>query len=249
MQINNSTNGFVSLNNNKAKAETSLEKMAKGVNDKINEAALRSIAGVLNSQASSLTQGVANANDNVALLQIADGALSSVSDDTQRLNELSVKMNSASLNSEQKSALSSEFTKLTANIADTLSNTSYNGQSVFSREFETSLGDGSTFTTNIASPNASELTINSQDSIKAFMSQVSDIRANLGSSSNALQSSVNVQLQNIINTTEAASNMIDIDYAKEANEFKNTDLLLNASTIAQAHKTESLQSKMQMLLG
>lgn len=247
MQVN-SNNGLININSAKTKSETALEKMAKGVNDKINDAALKSIATVLNSQASSLTQGVANANDNVAMLQIADEALSSVSNDAQRLNELSVKSSNASLNSEQRSALTNEFNKLTQNINETLSKSSYNSQSLFSREFTTSLGDGTTLTTTIASPNTQALSIDSQDSIKSFMSDVNTIRGELGASSSALRSSVNVRLQNMINTTEAASNMIDTDYAKESSSFQKSELQLNAATITQAHNSESLRNKMPMLL-
>lgn len=247
MQVNNN-NGFVNISSAQKKSETALEKMSKGVNDKINDAALKSVATILNSQASALTQGVANANDNVAILQIADGVLSSVSDDAQRLNELSVKSSNAALNSEQRSALNSEFSKLTQNINNSLSKSSYNSQSLFSRSFETSLGDGSSITTTITSPNTQALNINSQESIKSFMNEVNSIRGELGSSTNALQSSVSAQLQNIINTTEAASNMIDTDYAKEASNVQKSELQMNVATITQAHKSELLQNKFQALL-
>jgi len=247
MQVN-SNNGLVNVNSAKTKSETALEKMSKGVNEKINNAALKSVATLLNSQASALTQGVSNANDNVAMLQIADGALSSISDDAQRLNELSVKSANASLSSEQHSALNNEFNKLTQNINNTLSKSSYNSQALFSRSFETSLGDGSSITTTIASPNTQALDINSQDSIKSFMNEVNSVRADVGASTNALKSSVAARLQNIMNTTEAASNMIDTDYAKESSSFQKSALTLNAATITQAHNSENLRNKMQMLL-
>ena len=247
MNVNGSTNSLININSSKSKAETSLEKMAKGVNDKINDAALRSVAGILNSQASVLTQGVSNANDNVSILQIADGALASISDDTQRLNELSVKMNNGALNQEQKGALNSEFNALNENINRTLSTTSYNGQSLFGKSFEFSLGD-STITSNISKPSGS-LDINSQESITNFLSSVNSSRSDIGSSSNAIQSSINTLLENITNNREAASNMIDTDIANEVVNFDKSELQLNAAIISQSHQTETLQNKIQMLLG
>ena len=246
MNVNGSASSFINLNKNKT--ETSLEKMANAANKKINDAALESVAGILNSQASALTQGVANANDNIAMLQIADGALSSVSDDTQSLNELSVKMNSAALNSEQKSSLNSEFSKLTQNIDRTIQGSSYNGQALFGRELETSIGS-TTITSSIPSINSKNLDISSQDSISSFLTSVNSARGEIGSSSDAMQSSVNTLLKNITASTEAASNMTDVDIAKEVGNFNKSEMLLNSSIIAQAHKTDGLQNKMQMLLG
>jgi len=247
MQVNNNTNGFVPFGKAKEKAESSLEKMAKATSDKINDAALRSIAGLLNSNANVLTQGLNNANDTISYLQVADGALSSVNDDSQHLNELSVKMNNSALSAEQKNALSSEFSKLSENIHRTLNDTSYNGKAVFNGSFQASFAEGD-ITVKLDAPKTDTLNIAQQSTVQDFMKQVNSLRQEVGSSANSVQSSANALIENQKNSKIAASNMIDTDMTKEVNEFKKEDLLSNVGLLVQAHKTDALQGRMQALL-
>ena len=80
MQINNTiTPSLLAINEHKKNAETSLEKISSGKSIQLSDAALALIANSIGSDISVLAQGVENANIATSLLQIADGALSSLS--------------------------------------------------------------------------------------------------------------------------------------------------------------------------
>ena len=57
------------------------------------------------------TQELMNTNDSISMMQIADGTLTSLSDQTQTLSDLSVRYNNAALNESQKQGLTQEFNK------------------------------------------------------------------------------------------------------------------------------------------
>ncbi|HEC1794246.1 TPA: flagellin [Campylobacter lari] len=204
------------------------------------------IADSLRSQYSTIDQGILNAYDSVGVLQIADSALNNISATTDRLNELSVRSNSAALNDRQKSMLNTEANKLISSINDAFSNATFNGKNVFqSMDFVVGSGVESI---NLNQPSTANLSLENQDGIRDFQDQVGSLRADIGAGINAIHSNINSSLQTSINTKEAESKLQNNDLAQNINDFNANYLKENAFLFANAHSNVMLQTKLASLL-
>ncbi|MBX1886716.1 flagellin [Campylobacter peloridis] len=204
------------------------------------------IADSLRSQYGTIDQGILNAYDSIGVLQIADSALNNITATADRLNELSVRSNSAALNDRQKSMLNTEATKLVSSINDAFSNATFNGKNVFqSMDFVVGAGVESI---NLNQPSTANLSLENQDGIRSFLDQVGSLRADIGAGINAINSNINSSLQTSISTKEAESNLQNNDLAKNINDFNADYLKENAYLFANAHSNVALQTKLASLL-
>ena len=246
------------INNSNAMQQNYYLNNAQKSQDKAleNIAAMRAISGVdsanlaiadsLRSQSSTIDQGVANAYDAIGVLQIADASLTNISQSADRLNELSVRMNSGVMTDAQKNMLRGEATRLTQSINDYFNNATFNGKNVF-QTMEFVVGSG-TETTNLNSLNTDGLSIDNQESITSFTDQLGSLRSEIGSGINALTSNINASVQNSINTKAAENNLLNNDMAKNVNDFNAGYLKENAAAFAAAQSNIMLQSKIASLL-
>lgn len=205
------------------------------------------IADSLVNQISTLGQGVQNANEAVGMLQIADAALTNVSESADRLNELSIAYNSAALNSEQKAILQGEATRLTESMSQSINNASYNGKPVFDGNLEFVTGNESVSASLIA-PSTDGLDITSQESIETFMDSVNSVRSNIGAAVNEMDSLVQNHLNAITNLTESESKLQNNDLAENYNDLNAAKLRENAGLYAASFNTAYLQLKVNALL-
>jgi flagellin len=182
------------------------------------------------------------------MLQIADGTLQSLSEGTDKLNQLSIRMNSGLLNDSQKSALSKEFDAIGRTMQRSVDNASFNGKPLFGSDFDFSLGNSSTGTS-LGSFDTSTLDINSQESIAAFSKVVQEQMIEVGSTTNALYSSSNSIIANISATAAAQSQMSDSDITKNVGDFSQADIMSKIAINAQTHQMDRLQSQMSVLVG
>ncbi|BBH64947.1 flagellin [Actinoplanes sp. OR16] len=108
----------------------SLEKLSSGfrINRAADDAAGLSISEGLRSQVGGLKVAVRNSQDAISVVQTAEGALNETTSMLQRMRDLAVQSNNASLDSEAKNAAQAEFTQLSAEI-DRISDTTSFGKS------------------------------------------------------------------------------------------------------------------------
>ncbi|MEU8657992.1 flagellin [Actinoplanes philippinensis] len=108
----------------------SLEKLSSGfrINRAADDAAGLSISEGLRAQTGGLKVAVRNAQDAISVVQTAEGALNEVTSMLQRMRDLSVQANNASLDDEAKQAANGEFQQLSAEI-DRISETTSFGKS------------------------------------------------------------------------------------------------------------------------
>ena len=196
------------------------------------------IANSLNSQVASYTQQVQNENEKVGMLQIADGALSNISDNTLKLEELSVKYNNAILSSDQKNILKNEFQTTKSVIDDIASKTSYNGQALF----------GNNSPLQLSSVATDKLSIDNQDSIAALKEQVGSLFSDVGASMQSSQSSINTLLTSANNASASYATISEQPMDVKINDINTSNIQLQASMIAQSHQTQTLQQQMATLL-
>ena len=196
------------------------------------------IANSLNSQIASYTQQVQNENEKVGMLQIADGALSNISDNTLKLEELSVKYNNSVLSSDQKNILKNEFQTTKSTIDDIASRTSYNGQALF----------GTSSPLQLASVATDKLSIDNQDSISTLKNQVSTLFSDVGASMQSSQSNINTLLTSANNASASYATISEQPMDVKINDFNTSNIQLQTSMIAQSHQTQVLQQQMATLL-
>lgn len=112
-----------------------LQRLSSGlrVNTAHDDAAGLAISERLRAQINGSNQAWRNTNDSVSLLQTADGALTKVNDIMQRLRELSVQANNATLQASDRQALQGEANQLTQEISRIAASSEFNGQNVFSQ--------------------------------------------------------------------------------------------------------------------
>jgi len=221
------------LNNSMDKINTDIQKLADpSKTDKIVNAFIQD---VYENDINTSLQEINNFNEAVGFMQIADGALQSISENVSQIKTLQVAANNATLNSDNLSAINSQINALSQNINDTLSQTKYNGKSVFG-EF-----DFNGVNVNTSMPEFS--TENMDDFEKSLNSALSSV----GAFNNEAVSKVNNLAQFVINTSNAKSQN-ETDIAKTVTDMKNEELKLNASILAQAHKMNISQQNLMNLL-
>jgi flagellin len=135
------------LNNTNASLQTVLQQLSSGsrINSGADDAAGLSLVNGLQANQTALTQSATNATEGVGLLQVADGALSQVTNLLNRAITLATEASNGTLNGTQENAANQEYQSILAEITNIGSTTTYNQQQVFSgKSVDIFTGDSST---------------------------------------------------------------------------------------------------------
>ena len=134
------------LNQTQGSLQNTLTQLSSGsrINSGADDAAGLSLANGLQANSAALTQSATNASEGVGLLQVADGALSQVTNLLNRAVTLATEASNGTLNADQAGAANSEFQSILDEISNIGSTTTYNGQQVFGSAagFAIFTGDG-----------------------------------------------------------------------------------------------------------
>jgi flagellin len=135
MRINHNISSMItqnSLANAQNDLGKSLEKLSTGlrINRASDDAAGLSVSEQMRTQVRGLDRAKGNAQDGIALLQIAEGAANEISDILQRQRELAVQSANDTLTTTDRSYLDQEFNALTDEIGRIADSTQYNGQTL-----------------------------------------------------------------------------------------------------------------------
>jgi flagellin len=238
MNIGNSFNTHTTnfINQNKTNTEETLSKIGAVRELSGKDNANLMIADSLSLQISTLTQEIQNSNETVGMMQIADSGVSNIAQSAEKLNELSVRNNSDSLNSDQKQMLQQEFQATKAVMQDIVETTSYNGKSVLSSEF------------NLQVTGLNELSIENQDGIADFKEGLDVLSSQIGSNTNQHEVSIANSLSAVSSLTSAYANVSEEPMDQKINDLEKNQIKLESSIIAQNHQTEMLQKRVSALL-
>ena len=126
-----------SLSTSQSDVNTSLQRLSSGlrINGAKDDAAGLAISERFNSQIKGLNQAARNANDATSLAQTAEGALSEVTSNLQRMRELAVQSANATNSASDRTALQTEVTQLMAEIDRVSNQTSFNGIKLLNGSF------------------------------------------------------------------------------------------------------------------
>lgn len=138
---------------------TSMQRLSSGlrINSAKDDAAGLAIAERMNSQIKGMNVAVRNANDGISYSQTAEGSLSKIGDNLQRMRELAVQSRNATNSTGDRANLQKEFSQLQAEIDRTIGGSKFNSSSVFSGadatlSFQVGAGTDATDRIDVAAP-------------------------------------------------------------------------------------------------
>ena len=130
-----SLNAQRNLNNTSSSLQTSLQRLSSGlrINSAKDDAAGLAISTRFTSQINGYNQGVRNAADAISLAQTAEGAYDEMTNNLQRIRELSVQAANATNSSTDRQAIQTEISDLQAEI-ERVTYTQFNGVEVIGQD-------------------------------------------------------------------------------------------------------------------
>ena len=244
-----------------------MERLSTGrrINSASDDAAGLSIATGFTSDIRGINQGIRNANDGIALAQTAEGALDEVSNMLQRVRELAIQSQNGTLDAEDRGFLDTEVEELAAQISDILSNTDFNGVSLFSTTSGTDVDvsiqidagrsiditstaiDGTNITAAALDVSSDTNAATAVTNVDAALSDVNTARSSLGAGQNRLQSAINNLTTTSTNLADARSRIEDADFSAESTALAKAQILDQASTAMLAQANQSQQGVLSLL--
>jgi len=246
----------------------SISRLSSGVriDSAADNAAGMAVSENMRAQLKGFKQAMRNANDGVAVLQTAESGYQSISDLLIRMRELAVQSANDSLSDTERGFLETEFEDLIEEIDRVSSVVEYNGiklldgtagaagngQMTFQVGTRNTTQDQIRITLNLQ--DAGELqvstqTVSSQAGAQAAISAIdealedlSEDRAELGSTINTLNMAVDELGATIENYGNAMSQIKDTDMAEESAMFAKSNVLQQAGVamLSQANQTPNL---------
>lgn len=138
--INTNINTLTAQRNlgmNQASLSTSIARLSSGlrINSAKDDAAGLAITERMTSQIRGLNQASRNANDGVSLAQTAEGGLSEVGNNLQRIRELAIQSANSTNSASDRTSLNAEVTQLLAEIQRVSTTSQFNGQNILDGTF------------------------------------------------------------------------------------------------------------------
>lgn len=160
-----SLNAQRQLNASGSRLDTAMQRLSSGlrINSAKDDAAGLAISSRMTTQITGLNVAQRNANDGISLAQTAEGALSTIENNLQRIRELSVQSANATNSASDRSALQKEVKQLSDEIDRVAKQTSFNGTKLLdgsfsAQSFQVGANKGETITVDsIANAKASAL--------------------------------------------------------------------------------------------
>ncbi len=206
--------------------------------------------------------GTRNMEDGVRAINIADGALSTITDSLQRIRELGVKASNGLLNDEDKQYIQAEVDQLKKSIADTADRANYNGIPLLDNEdgkvlLISSDANGNSRPMSMVNGTLDALGIEDFDvtgdfdlnAIDNALKTLNAGRSTLGAQSNGLEHAINNNNVASYNATASKSAMMDTDYAEYVGKLKTQNLLEEAQARLQKKRQEDHANKILGVIG
>ena len=132
-----SLNSQRNLYKSQAALNTSLQRLSSGkrINSARDDAAGLAISQRFTAQIKGLDQAVRNSNDGISLAQTAEGALGEVTNNLQRIRELSVQSANATNSTSDRAAMQQEVSQLVSEINRIAGQTNFNGINLLDGSF------------------------------------------------------------------------------------------------------------------
>ena len=249
---------------------TAMERLSTGkrLNSAKDDAAGLAIATSMTAQVKGMNQAIRNANDGISLSQTAEGSLSEVTNMLQRVRELAVQSSSGTYqDATDRTYMQAEVDQLTSQIDQVITNTKFNGVTLFNGSTATVTIQAGANTADTVALTMADLTglaasggaAGSYDvstataangslaTLDTELDTISSSRASLGAGQNRLDSVVSSLTNNATNLADARSRIEDADYSAETTAMAKAQILSQASTAMIAQANQSQQNVLSLL--
>ncbi|MDH5230125.1 MAG: flagellin [Gammaproteobacteria bacterium] len=266
-----SLNSQRNLNRSQSSMAISLQRLSSGlrINSAKDDAAGLAISTRFTSKIDGLNQAARNAADGVSLAQTAEGALSEVAANLQRIRVLAIQSANDTNSSSDRASLEAEVTAIKTEVTRVLDGTTFNGVAILGATATIGFHVGadsasatnrinvSTFAVkNNASVamglSASILTVTDAlsaiDRIDFALDAVSSIRATYGTVQNRFESVIRNNQNVAENLSASRSRIQDADFAIESAELTRTQILQQAG-VAMLSQANSIPQNVLSLIG
>ena len=282
MRINHNISSMIgqtSLGVQQTSLSKSLEKLSTGlrINRASDDAAGLSVSETMRSRIRGMDRAKSNAEDGIALVQIAEGASGEINNILQRMRELAIQSSTDTMTTTERSYTNKEFGQLMSEITRIASSASYNGMTLLdgaSGSFGVSggsssvlhIGAGSSATTDRLSItvnsmtlgaiglNATSTSVSTATTALAALSlidtaikSVNTMRSDMGAYVNRLEFAISNLSNQVYNTQDAESRIRDVDFAKETTEFTRAQILTQSATSMLAQANQVPQGVLGLL--
>ena len=249
------------LNKSQGSYQTALQRLSSGlrINSAADDAAGLAIVNRFQAQVNGTNQAIKNAGDGISLAQTAGSALSSITDNLQRIRELAVQSANDTNTTVDRQSLQQEVNQLKQEIQNTATTTNFNGKNLLdgtfqNAQFQVGANVGQTISVSLnkvdtstlgtaqsaglsgqlSKAEAAGLTSNSSDTLSAQDFSINGVAvgASSGSSdtaSTAHQSDSAIAKAAAIN---AVSSQSGVTATADATVAKGTDISLTSGTTA-----------------
>ncbi|WP_019531669.1 flagellin [Dasania marina] len=268
LTIGETTNNESLLNNLQKTAKKESEGLqplssGKKINSAKDDAAGLIISQQLLSELTALDQAARNASDGISLVQVADGGLSSITENLTRIRELSLQAANGTLGGAQRNALQVEVGQLQEQISSVLDNTRFNNVNLLNNNTAIDLQVGgeagekltvqlqdvssSLATTQAVDISTASGASNALSVVDTAIAAVDSFRGDLGAVSSRIESAINNNRSSAENIAAARSRISDTDYAQASSEQVKQSLLKGAGNALQAQANASSQLVLRLL--
>jgi flagellin len=262
------------LRANRFSLDKNLERLSSGskINRAGDDAAGLAISESLRAQIRGITQAERNAQDGISMVQVAEGALSEVSNLLIRMRELAVQAASDTVGPNERGFMDVEYKQAMEEIDRIANGTDYNGVKLLNGSapvFEIQIGTKNNplidrvklFDSSATDSNVVALGINltsmsdkvsAQNSLSALdgaLAQVNKVRAEFGAVQNRLQSVINNIMVNRENLSAANSRIRDTDLAEEVSDLTKNQILMQAGVSVLSQANSAMKSTLSLLGG
>lgn len=269
------------LSNNTTMLQKTMEKLSSGyrINRAGDDAAGLQLSEKLRAQIRGSQKALDNTQDGLNVLNIADGALQTITNSLQRVRELTVQAGNDTYNTAQRSAMEVEITQLLSDVDRIANATKFNGVDLLSSstpstfilqvganttagvdtiDVASALGTSTAAVLGIALWNGTALTsaMDTGANARTLMAQVDTAittvntkRGNLGAFVNRLEGSINNLSTGVENLSASESRIRNVDVAAESANLTRNQILQQAANTILAQANQTPQLALSLLRG
>jgi flagellin len=230
------------------------------INSAKDDAAGLAIAERMDSQTRGTNVAIRNANDAISLAQTADGALSAISNNLQRMRELAVQASNGTNTSVDIGSLDKEYALLAAENTRVANGTKFNNQTVLAATpFKFQVGanataddsitvTGAAFTGTATTLGATQTTASAEITmLDDDIDSVTSTRSTWGAAQNRFDTIISNLRVGAENSAASRGRIMDADYAMETANMSRAQVLQQAGTAMVAQANSAPQSVLQLL--
>jgi len=230
------------LDKSQSLIQTSIQRLssAKRINSAADNPAGLAIADAISSRLGGQNQAIGNIGKGLSLTDTAGSALTQVTDNLQRIRELTVQAGNGSLSVADRQSLQDEINGLGKSIDGIAGNTQFNDQKLLDGSFDGQLqigpNPGDTLGLSLSNVSSTALGVsgldvssaanasNALDSIDSAIKNVGNQQSNLASTAAGLNSNLANLSSSYQNLAETRSRIQDTDYAQTAADLNKGKL-------------------------